>query len=287
MEDVELRVLNEARKYDMFRPNDRLLLAVSGGKDSFVLFDIISRIHESSRLGVITVSEGIEGYSREEDISWILSRSKEFSIDCIKTSFKDVVGYDLKDLVSMSVKSDLNVSPCTFCGMIRRRIVNKYARELGYDKVVTAHNLDDESQTAFINLLRGDLNRLLQSHPRGPRLSELFVRRVKPLRKVYEWECALYAYLNGFKFQEVECPYIVSRPTLRAKVREYLYRLEAVRPGTLLRFLNFVDELMINYIGNVNTLPHLPTCKVCGEPTAYDRSTCKTCELLSKVGVLK
>lgn len=287
MEDVKLRVLSEVRKYDMFRPNDRLLLAVSGGKDSFVLFDIVSRIHEPSRLGVITVSEGIEGYSREEDISWILSRSREFGIDCIKTSFKDVVGYDLKDLVGMSVKSDLNVSPCTFCGMIRRRIVNKYARELGYDKVVTAHNLDDESQTAFINLLRGDLNRLLQSHPRGPRLSELFVRRVKPLRKVYEWECALYAYLNGFKFQEVECPYIVSRPTLRAKVREYLYRLEAVRPGTLLRFLNFVDELMIKYTGNVDILPHLPTCKVCGEPTAYDRSICKTCELLSKVGVLK
>ncbi|MEM1680130.1 MAG: TIGR00269 family protein [Sulfolobales archaeon] len=287
MEDIRSRVLGEVRKYDMFRPNDRLLLAVSGGKDSFVLFDIISRIHESGRLGVITVSEGIEGYSREEDIAWILSRSRELGIDCIKTSFRDVVGHDLKDLVSMSVKSDLNVSPCTFCGMIRRRIVNKYARELGYDKVVTAHNLDDESQTAFINLLRGDLNRLLQSHPRGPKLSELFVRRVKPLRKVYEWECALYAYLNGFKFQEVECPYIVSRPTLRAKVREYLYRLEAVRPGTLLRFLNFVDELMINYTGNVDILPHLPTCKVCGEPTAYNRSICKTCELLTKVGVLK
>ncbi|MEM0504600.1 MAG: TIGR00269 family protein [Sulfolobales archaeon] len=287
MEDIRSRVLGEVRKYDMFRPNDRLLLAVSGGKDSFVLFDIISGIHESGRLGVITVSEGIEGYSREEDIAWILSRSRELGIDCIKTSFRDVVGHDLKDLVSMSVKSDLNVSPCTFCGMIRRRIVNKYARELGYDKVVTAHNLDDESQTAFINLLRGDLNRLLQSHPRGPKLSELFVRRVKPLRKVYEWECALYAYLNGFKFQEVECPYIVSRPTLRAKVREYLYRLEAVRPGTLLRFLNFVDELMINYTGNVDILPHLPTCKVCGEPTAYNRSICKTCELLTKVGVLK
>ncbi|MEM0453544.1 MAG: TIGR00269 family protein [Sulfolobales archaeon] len=286
IEDLILRVSNEVRKYDMFRPNDRLLLAVSGGKDSFVLLNIISRMHEPSRLGVITVSEGIEGYNRDEDVYWALKSSKELGVDYIKTSFKEVVGYSLNDLVDMSLRSNFNVSPCTFCGMLRRRIINKFARELGYDKVLTAHNLDDESQTAFINILRGDLSRLLQSHPRGPRLSELFIRRVKPLRKIYEWECALYAYLNGFKFQEVECPYIINRPTLRAKVREYLYRLESVKPGTLLKFLNFVDGLMIKYFDFSNTLPNLPLCSICGEPTAYGRTICKTCELLIKVGII-
>ncbi len=271
----------------MFRHNDKLLLAVSGGKDSFVLLEVVSKIHEPSKLGIITVFEGIRGYNRDEDITWVLNRGRELGLDIIMTSFKEAVGRELEDLVKSSLQSNLNVSPCTFCGMLRRRIVNKYARELGYDKVVTAHNLDDESQTAFINMLRGDLSRLLQSHPGGPRLSDLFVRRVKPLRKVYEWECALYAYLGGFKFQEVECPYIVSRPTLRAKVREYLYRLEVVRPGVLLRFLNFVDELTTKHLGDVGVLPRLPTCEVCGEPTAYGRTICKTCELLSKVGVLR
>ncbi len=280
-----LRVVNEVRRYEMFHPNDRLLLAVSGGKDSFVLFDVISRIHKPSKLGVITVSEGIEGYNRDEDVVWVLKSCRELGVDCVKTSFKEAVGHDLKDLVERSIKSNLNVSPCTFCGMIRRRIVNRYARELGYDKVLTAHNLDDEVQTAFINMLRGDLNRLLQSHPKGPRLSDLFVRRVKPLRKVYEWECAVYAYLRGFKFQEVECPYILSRPTLRAKIREYLYRLEGVKPGTLLGFLDFVDELIVKYVSNAG-IPPLPICRFCGEPTAHNRTICKTCELLSKVGAL-
>lgn len=270
----------------MFHHNDRLLLAISGGKDSFVLFDVISRIHNPSKLGVITVSEGIEGYNRDEDVIWFLNSCRKLGIEFIKTSFKEVLNYKLKDLVEMTINSNLNVSPCTFCGMIRRRIVNKYARELGYDKVLTAHNLDDEVQTAFINILRGDLNRLLQSHPKGPRLSNLFVKRVKPLRKVYEWECAVYAYLNNFKFQEVECPYIISRPTLRAKIREYLYRLESVNPGVLLRFLNFVDELVIKHIGDADLLPQLPTCKFCGEPTAHNRTICKTCELLSKIGVI-
>ncbi|MCS7108002.1 MAG: TIGR00269 family protein [Sulfolobales archaeon] len=285
-DDVRLRIYNEVHKYSMFGSGEKLLLAISGGKDSFVLFDVILKIHEPSKLGVITVLEGIEGYNRDEDVRWVIESSKELGIDCIRTSFKEVVGYSLKDLVARSGRSELNVSPCTFCGMIRRKIINKFARELGYDKVLTAHNLDDESQTAFINILRGDLSRLLQSHPKGPKLSELFIRRVKPLRKVYEWECALYAYLNGFKFQEVECPYITDRPTLRAKIREYLYKLESIRPGTLLKFLNSVDDLIIKYFSTSDNLPHLPTCSYCGEPTAYDRTICKTCELLIKVGVV-
>ncbi|MEL9997313.1 MAG: TIGR00269 family protein [Sulfolobales archaeon] len=287
IDDVKIRILDEVRRYEMFRGSDKLLLALSGGKDSFVLFDVVSSIHDVSRLGVITVVEGIVGYSRDEDITWILSRCKELGVDYVKTSIKDELGFSLTEIVDLSNKLGVDVSPCTYCGMIRRRIINKYARELGYDKVVTAHNLDDESQTALINILRGDLSRLIQSHPKGPKLSPLFIRRVKPLRKIYEWECALYAYLKGFKFQEVECPYITTRPTLRAKVREYLYRLETVKPGTLLRFLNTIDDLVMKFLENANRLPDLPTCRVCGEPTAYNRSLCKTCELLTKVGVIR
>lgn len=279
------RALHEIRRFNMFEDGERLLLALSGGKDSFVLLDVISSIHNTSKLGVITIVEGIPGYNREEDFLWIRRRCAELGVDYIKTSFKEFTGYDLRDLVALSKDIGVDVSPCTFCGMFRRRIVNTYARELGYDKVLTAHNLDDEAQTALINILRGDIGRLIQSHPKGPKLSDLFVRKVKPLRKVYEWENAIYAYLKGFKFQAMECPYITSEPTLRAKVRSYMYRLERVRPGTLLNFLNFIDDVIVRYVEEFHKMPHLPTCVKCGEPTAFGRELCKTCELLSKLGL--
>lgn len=287
IEDIRQRVFNEISKYNMFSRSDKLLLALSGGKDSYTLLDVISEIHDVSKLGVITISEGIEGYTRDEDIYWIVSRGKELGVDVVRIKFEDVVGYTLTDLVNMSRKYGVDVSPCTFCGMIRRRIINTYARELGYDRVLTAHNLDDEAQTAFINILRADVSRLLQSHPSGPKLSDLFIRRVKPLRKVYEWESALYAYLRGYKFQEVECPYIITEPTLRAKVREYFRRLEFASPGTLLKFLNLIDEVVLKLINYMPNLPELPRCSLCGEPTAHGRKVCKTCELLANVGALK
>lgn len=283
--NVTSRVLNEVRRYGMFGSNDRLLLSLSGGKDSYTLLDVISRLHDAGKMGVITIIEGIPNYDRREGIEWILKRSKELGIDVFLTSFKDFLGYTLGEIVERSRIYNVNVSPCTFCGIIRRRIVNKYAREHGFTKVLTAHNLDDEVQTVILNILRGDIARLVQTHPKGPVLSKLFVRKVKPLRKIYEWETAIYSYLIGFRFQVAECPFIKYQPTLRARIRYYLRKLERRRPGTLLTFLTAIDDMVGSIVGNFTGLPELPRCKRCGEPTAYGRDYCVLCELLDKVGL--
>jgi len=231
----------------------------------------------------VTIIEGIPGYNREEDIQWIKDIAREYGIDHFITSIKEYVGYSLEELVRAADRKGLNVSPCTFCGVIRRRIINEYARELGYDRVLTAHNLDDEVQTALMNMLRGDIFRLAQLHPSGPVLSRLFIKKVKPLRKIYEEEVATYAYLKGFKFQQTECPYIRFRPSFRARLREYLFRLERDSPGTLLRILNRVDEIVKDLIPRYKDFPELPRCQRCGEPTAFGRKYCILCELLMKL----
>lgn len=283
--DVLERVKAEVASHKMFSPANRLMLALSGGKDSFVLLDVMLQLHDLSRMGIVTIIEGISGYNREEDIQWIKDMARDFGIDHFITSIKEYVGHSLQELVEMADEKGLNVSPCTFCGVIRRRIINEYARELGFDRVLTAHNLDDEVQTALMNMLRGDIFRLVQSHPSGPTLSRLFVRKVKPLRKIYEEEITSYAYLKGFMFQQTECPYIRFRPTLRARLREHLFRLERDSPGSMLRFLNKVDRVINEFIEEYTEFPELPRCVRCGEPTAFGRKYCILCELLMKLGL--
>lgn len=285
IEDVIARVRNEVSKYKMFTERDSLLLALSGGKDGFVLLDVLLKIHDPRHLGIITVVEGIRGYDRREQVSWVRDIAREYGIEHYMIPIKDYVGHDLSELVTLAEEKGVRVSPCTFCGIIRRRVMNSLARELGYDRVVTGHTLDDEAQTALMNILRGDVLRLVQSHPAGPVLSRRFVRRVKPLRKIYEVEIAAYSYLKGFKFQELECPYITQMPTLRAWLRQHLYKLEWRSPGSLLRFLTIVDDLVKKLIPEYSSLPELPRCVRCGEPTAYGRKYCKLCELLLALGV--
>ncbi len=282
-EDVKHRVLEEIKRHRLFEPNHKLLLALSGGKDSFVLLDVMAQIHDPSKLVGLSIIEGIRGYNKPEDMERMRRYARERGVDVIITSFKDYIGYTLDELVELAVKSNVEVSPCTFCGILRRRIMNHWARMLGADRVLTAHNLDDEVQTMLLNILRGDAMRLLRTHPLAPSFSGEFVRRVKPLRLVHEWECALYAALKGFEFQETECRYIHEQPTLRARVREHLYGIEYRYPGTMLRILESVDKLVEERLSRGLRLPELPLCEKCGEPTSYTRRLCKLCELLEMI----
>ena len=284
LEDIVNRVKKEIKRYGMIDKGDKVLLALSGGKDSFTLLDILTQIHDPSRLIGLSIIEGIEGYNRQEHITRIKFYARERGVDLIVTSFKEEIGAELDQLVKRARERSLNVSPCTFCGTIRRRIMNIYARKLKVDKLATAHNLDDEAQTALINILRGDLMRLSTQHPRSPILHKGIVRKIKPLRKVYEWETTYYAYLKGFSFQETECKYIIQHPTLRARSRLYLRELEERSPGSLMRFLEAIDSVTEELIKETKTLPHLPSCSKCGEPTSYNRNICKVCELLEAIG---
>lgn len=285
IEDIVERTRREIIRWKMIEPGDNVLLAVSGGKDSFVLLDVMSIIYEPSKMVALSIVEGIEGYNREEDIEKMKKYARERGIDFIKTSFKEFIGSSLDELVAKSWSKGLNISPCTYCGALRRRIMNYYARILGMNKLATAHNLDDEAQTLMLNIVRGDRMRLIQAHPKAPVLSERIVKKIKPLRKVYEWETTMYSYIKGFMFQETECRYIYLRPTLRAKIREYLYKLESEEPGSLIKLLETMDIILEKAIETHKGLPKLPLCKKCGEPTSYGREICKVCELLEKTGI--
>lgn len=284
--DVEARVLNQINKYSMILPGDRVLLGLSGGKDSFVLLNILAKLHSPSKLVGLMIEEGIHGYSRDEVFEYVEMLCRDVGVECIRTSLKKELGYGVDDYMKYQLSSGGSyvASACTYCGIARRRILNSYARMLGLDKVATGHNLDDEVQTYVVNILRGDFIRLVQLHPLSSVHSTKLVKRVKPLRMVYEYETAALAYMMGYRFQEVECPYISARPTLRVKIREMLASLEIWRPGIQLKFQEFIDAVLEGVIGSgVFKSIELPHCIQCGEPTSPNRSLCKFCELVDRM----
>lgn len=288
IEDIRERVRKEADVIGLNKAR-KILLAVSGGKDSFALADTLASFIDHNKLIAMNIVEGIHGYNRAELVLELKKFLNELGIELIETSFKEKEGATLDEMVEKSKQAGLNVSACTFCGGFRRKIINEIARDVNADLVATGHNLDDEAQTIMINLIRGDLIRLIRFGDVPIKLSNRFVLRVKPLRKIYEWETTMYAYYKGYSFQEVECPYITQRPTLRAKVRDLLYLVESIRPGSLLKIIEEFDKVAEEYrklyVAKFNR--ELPTCKICGEPTSYGREICKNCELLLKIGLLK
>jgi len=281
MKSVEQRVRATINRYKLFDPKDRILIAISGGKDSQVLATIIAKIEKGfpgATLSALIVDEGVPGYR-----NFGLKRSRELcdelGIELTTTSFKELFGYSLPEIASAAEKRGVSLRACTFCGVLRRRAINIKAKELGATKVATGHNLDDEAQTALMNLLRGDALRLLRLGPKPVEEFPGFVPRVKPLRYIPEKETTLYAYFKGYPLYEVECPYV--RESMRDEIRFILNEIEGRHPGTKYAIVRAVDRLSTM---SASLKVRVRSCKYCGEPTS--REICRVCELLEALGVM-
>jgi len=281
IQSVEDKVRKTMRKAKMIGHGEAIAFAVSGGKDSTAALYMLHKILRK-RLDVamfaITINEGIPGY-RDESLKIAGKLCKKLGIKHHVFSFEKEFGRPLSDVVK-----DLNKSgkwegtACTYCGLARRWLLNRKARELGAHKIVFGMNLDDEIQGIMMDYIRGDLMRLARMAGEPLVQSRLFVPRIKPFREIPEREIGLYAILNGLEVQENECPYIEGP---RFKVRDFLNTLEAESPGTKFSVLNTFYRLAP---GIMEVVKHdgfeLLRCEKCGEPSS--QKICKTCELWRK-----
>lgn len=284
-ESIVNRVRAAIADYDMFKFDDRILVAVSGGKDSVGLLHILASVERNfPKVSLIAVSidEGIRGY-RNEALK-IAARNCE-SLDVAHTvfGFADFFGSSLDEIVRKvkKVQHGALLSPCAYCGVLRRRALNLAAKKLDADVVASGHNLDDVVQTFLLNVVHGDVQRLARFGGAGNAgYGEGFIRRVRPFCLVPEKETAFYAYAKGIKFQTVPCPY--AGEALRNDMRSWLNRLEQRHPGSLFTLFRSFEK-----IGKSMELKATAfgVCKRCGEPCSDCENVCKVCGLLEELGI--
>jgi uncharacterized protein (TIGR00269 family) len=272
MEFVEKRVKKEMRKQFKLQNNEVVALAVSGGKDSVVMMHILHDIlkdRKDIQFHVITVDEGIEGY-RPESMEFAEKNAKALGIPIHIVTFKDLVGTTMDDVSKLPIKT----TPCSYCGVFRRKAMNTKAKEMKATRLATGLNLDDTAQSILMNLLRGDVAKLARLGPHK-KVQEGLIPRIQPLRTIPEKECYLYALLRKIEFYYGECPY--SERALRGKYRDILNNLEKDTPGTRHALLQSYDSI-IDALAKSYPPAQLNECEECGEPTLSQ--ICKSCSML-------
>lgn len=259
----------------MLEPDDTIAVALSGGKDSVVLLRILWKLERRfppARLVALTVDEGISGY-RSEAVSISRDTCKELGIEHVVVSFEELFGVTMDEVA----RRPNELQPCSYCGVLRRKALNEGARRIGATKLATAHNLDDEVQTALLNVMHGDVERI--SRPSSvsgkSQARERFVPRIKPLAEVPEKETALYVYACGSRFQTVPCPH--GHDALRGDIRVMLNRLEVKHPGLKHTIYRSIDRLS-ETIGSTEKPRAFRACNICGDPTPND--ACEACIML-------
>jgi uncharacterized protein (TIGR00269 family) len=273
-EFVERRVKHELRRQVDLQRDERIAIAVSGGKDSVVAMFLVKKIlgaRKDMEFCAITVDEGIEGY-RESAIPLVAENCSSLDIEHKVVSFRGLYGFTMDDIA----EAERNMSACSYCGVMRRAALNRAAREWQATRLATGLNLDDTAQSIMMNFSRGDVERLARLGPHRRHQANL-VPRIQPLRTIPENETALYALVNDIPHHDLECPY--ASEALRNDYRAVVSQLEDRYPGTRHSILRSHEQMM-DALERAYPAATLHQCE-CGEPTVGER--CKVCELVASL----
>ena len=274
----ERKAIKTINKYKLIDENDRIVVAVSGGKDSLSVLHLLDRYSKKRNnkvsLTALLIDEGIKGY-RDISVRDAKKFCKNKGIKLHIVSYKEETGKSL----DVMKKQNKGTIACSMCGVLRRYLLNKNSRNLKATKLATGHNLDDEAQSIIMNQLRNNIALSARLGPKtGIKKDHRFVPRIKPFYFLTEKEVATYAYLHGLVSKFNECPYSVE--SNRFEIRDMLNDLEAKYPGTkhsiVASFIEILPLLKKKYKDQ-----EISTCKECGEPTSS--KTCSACGVKEKI----
>lgn len=265
IEFIKRRVQKAIKKFRMFKKDDRILVAISGGKDSIVLWHILHELGYNTtgyflNLGINEFSEKSQGIAEEF--------AKRFSLELKIEYLRDELGVGIPEIARIS-----KGKPCSTCGMIKRYMINRAGLE--FDVVATGHNLDDESSVLFGNILHWQVEYLDRQNPVLPK-DRTLARKVKPLVLLTNFEIKFYADLLNLPYIQDKCPFSSGATTFFYK--SILEEIEKKMPGTKVRFfLGFLENKKgFNYPER-----GLKPCKRCGYLTTAE--VCSFCKLKEKI----
>src|ERR687886_1059739 len=181
LHSIEKKTSKTMSKFSMLNHNDKVAVAVSGGKDSlsllYVMKKILGRRQSAADLIAITIDEGIKGY-RDESLKIVQDFCSSLGVHSKILSYKEIFGIDMHDAIML--RSARKMSSCSMCGTFRRRAMDIAAEAVGANVIATAHNLDDQVQSFMINILAGDVERIGWIYPEPVMYGTNNLKKIKP-----------------------------------------------------------------------------------------------------------
>lgn len=271
----------------MAQPGDKVVVAVSGGKDSLTLLYNLIKIQEKTYntkdLVALSINEGIKNY-RDYSLEKAKKFCQKYELSHHILEAKEFLGATLNEIVMLNEKKDEVKNACNYCALIRRRLLNIGAKKLNGDILAMGHNLTDVAETFLMNILFKRFHKIQNQYffkEASKQLKGVFIKKIKPLFKIPESEIELYAKLKNFDYFPEHCPYRKSDPILRKRVLSILNDLKQKSPEIEFNLVNGFLELS-ELLYNHRELKKTNLCKKCGYPSG-NREVCKFCTLKMEI----
>jgi uncharacterized protein (TIGR00269 family) len=264
--EIQTQVKSTISKYKLCNKNEKILVALSGGKDSATCCYLLHNL--GYKIEGFHINLGLGGYSEKCEKA-VRELCRQLDIKLHIYDFKKKHGSSMCFLRT-SIQSKKALKNCAICGVIKKWIINKECRKLGAKKIATGHHLDDEAQTFFLNILKGapELNANTGPITRNVK-DKKFIPRIKPLFYVLEKDIKAFAKRKKLPVVYDKCPCALD--SYRLQVRKFFKTLSDQEKKNIIKnFDKLKDKLKID--------EEIIYCKFCNEPSR--NKICKRCELL-------
>jgi tRNA 2-thiocytidine biosynthesis protein TtcA len=234
--ELEARIAKKTTKaiidYDMIQEGDRIMVGLSGGKDSWALMQVLDVLQQRSPvrftfLGV-NVDSGYKDYKHGVITETCRERGWELKIE------HTGIGELIEDIL------DDNQTPCSLCARLRRGVLYRVAKEVGATKIALGHHMDDFIETLLLNLFFAGSLKAMPAKLVSDDGAHVVIR---PLVYVGEDEARLYAKESELPIIGCCCPACGDLALQRQRVKRLLMDLEVEHPG--------VKQSMLKALGNV------------------------------------
>jgi tRNA 2-thiocytidine biosynthesis protein TtcA len=219
-------------EFNLIEEGDRVIVGLSGGKDSWALLQILDRLRQRAPIDfsliAVNVDSGYKEFKHDLIAKTCEARGWEYRIE--HTSIGEV----MDDLL------EANATPCSLCARLRRGVLYRIASEVGATKIALGHHLDDFVETLLLNLFFAGALKAMPARLVSDNGEHVVIR---PLVYVGEDEARLYTKESGLPIIGCCCPACGDLSLQRQRIKRLITDLEVEHPG--------VKQSMLKALGNV------------------------------------
>jgi len=271
----------------MLKPQNKIIVALSGGKDSIaLLYNLIKfqeKRHKPEPIIALTIDEGIKDY-RENTIKKARDFCNKYDIEHKVISFKERIGKTLNEVINIKKNSPDYKYACNYCATFRRRLLNDGAKELGGDILAMGHNITDLSETFLMNILYKRINLIANQFlfkEENEQIDKFFVKKITPLMRIPEEEIFLYVNIKKFDYYPSHCPFREQDPILRKRVLDFIQECKTYSPEIEFNLFNTFLELS-EVLYNHYEKQTFNECEKCGYPCGNNK-ICTYCNFVNEL----
>lgn len=212
---IEQRFNKGVVKYELINDDDKILVGVSGGKDSLALLELLARRSRilKPRFSVVAAHVGMKNIPYQTDLSYLEEFAKNLNVPFVYNE------------TSFDMSTDTRKSPCFLCSWNRRKALFTVAKEHGCNKIALGHHMDDVLRTLLMNMT---FQGAFSSMPPKLEMNKFDMTIIRPLCLVHEVDLEELAVMHDYKKQVKNCPY--ESDSNRAQMKRILKELEQLNP---------------------------------------------------------